>query len=347
MFLKYVLPIVAALLLVVATYHVIHSYAGEPTAAAPIAPTSSPFAHALAASGTVEPCSNQIAIAAPMPGIVAEVFVQPGQHVSAAAPLFRLDDRSLLADLKIREARLAMAKAQLARLEKLPRDDEVTASAGRVGEARANLAAQRSRLERGQRWQKGTLIGTEEVEVLQQGVAAAQAQLARVQAEDHLLCQGAWEADKAVARAALAEAEAFLAQGNTELKRLSVAAPVDATVLQINVRPGESAGNKPDAPPVVLGDIHVLYLRVEIPEEQIGAWRPDAPARATARGQRQPVANLHFVREEPLVAARRFLTDDPRERSDARMLQVIYKFDPGPTPNRVGQQMDVFISTEP
>ena len=111
MFLKYGLPVVAMLLLAVAVYHVFHSYPGEPTQAALIAPAKSPFVHALAATGAVEPSSDQISVAAPMPGIVAEVFVEPGQHVPASAPLFRLDDRSLLADLKVREARVAVAKA--------------------------------------------------------------------------------------------------------------------------------------------------------------------------------------------------------------------------------------------
>jgi hypothetical protein len=49
---------------------------------------------------------------------------------------------------------------------------------------------------------------------------------------------------------------------------------------------------------------------------------------------------------EPVVVPRRALTGDPSERSDTRVLQVIYEFDPGQAALFVGQQMDVFISTE-
>jgi multidrug resistance efflux pump len=173
-------------------------------------------------------------------------------------------------------------------------------------------------------------------------VAAAQEQLARAEAEERILRKGAWEADKAIARAAVAEAEALVAQGRTEVGRLTVCAPADGTILQVNSRRGEAVGN---GPPIVLGDIQRLHLRVDIPEEQIATWRAQAPARATPRAQREHAVNLRYVRVEPLVVPRRVLTGDPSERSDTRVLQVIYEFDPGSAPIFVGQQMDVFIET--
>jgi multidrug efflux pump subunit AcrA (membrane-fusion protein) len=343
MLLKYGIPVIAVLLLTVAVYHVIHTYPAGPLAAPPVPPAESPFPQGLTATGIVEPRSNQIAIAAPVPGIVAEVFVTVGQQVSTGAPLFRLDERSLQAELQIREARLTTARAQHARLEEMPRKDEVAVSAARMGEARANLAMQQARLERAQTLLKDKLLSPPEVEQIRQAVAAAQQQLARAEAEDRMLRKGAWEPDQAIARTAVAEAEALVAQGKTELARLTVCAPVPATVLQVNIRRGEAVGN---GPPIVLGDIDCLHLRVEIPEEKIAAWRAQAPVRATPRGQRQPAVNPRFVRVEPVVVPRRALTGDPSERSDTRVLQVIYEFDPGQAAIFVGQQMDVFIATE-
>jgi len=343
MLLKYGIPLVAAFLLTVAVYHVVHTYPAGPMAAPPLPPAEAPFPQALTATGLVEPRSNQIAIAAPTAGIVAEVFVSVGQRVSAGAPLFRLDDRSQQAELQIREARLSTARAQLARLEEMPRKDEVAVSVARVGEARANLAIAQARLERTQTLLKDKLISAPETEQIRQAVTAAQEQLARAEAEHRMLRQGAWEADKAIARTAVAEAEALVAQGKTEVARLTVCAPSAGTVLQVNVRRGEAVGN---GPPIVLGDIDRLHLRVDIPEELIAAWRAEAPARAMPRGQRQHAVNLRFVHVEPVVVPRRALTGDPSERSDTRVLQVLYDFDPGQAAIFVGQQMDVFISTE-
>src|SRR5262249_29532366 len=148
-------------------------------------------------------------------------------------------------ELEVREARRAGAQAQLARLEQMPRKEEAAASASRVAEARAYLAMQQARLERGEAQLKVKLISNEEAEQLRQAVVAAQKQLERADTEDRMLRGGAWEADKAVARAAVAEAEALVAQMKTEIQRLTVCARGPGTVLQVNVHPGEGVGGRP------------------------------------------------------------------------------------------------------
>jgi multidrug resistance efflux pump len=272
------------------------------------------------------------------------VFVHVGQEVAAQAPLFRLDDRSLQAELKVRQARVATTQAQLARLKQMPRPDELTASAARVGEARAYLKAQQADLERGQQLRKRDLLSPPEVERLQQAVVAAQEQLARAQADDRQLRAGAWERDLAIAQAAVAEAQSLVDQAKAELTRLTVGSPMAATVLQVNVKKGERVT---DMPPVVLGDTHALHLRVDIEEHQIARFHAGASARALPRGQPAPSFSLRFVRVEPLVVPKVALKGESSERKDTRVLQVIYEFDPGKAPVHVGQQMDVFIASEP
>jgi HlyD family secretion protein len=343
MFLRYVLPILALAMLAFAVFHVVRTYPVQPTAPPPLPPPESPFARALAATGIVEAASGNVAVAAPSPGVVAEVFVQAGQPVSAGAPLFRLDDRALQAEHRAREARLTAAQTQQARLEQMPRRDEVAASAARVGEARANLGGRQAELDHGQRLFKDKLINAQELERLQQARLAAQEQLSRVQAEDRQLRAGAWEADRAVARATVAEARSRVDQAKTVLERLTVRAPLAATVLQVNVHKGEAVGEKSDRPPLILGNISTLHLRVDVEEHQIAHFRADGPATALPRGQTDLVIPLRFVRIEPLVVARVALKGDSGERSDTRVLQVLYEFDPGKAPVYVGELMDVFI----
>jgi len=70
----------------------------------------------------------------------------------------------------------------------------------------------------------------------------------------------------------------------------------------------------------------------------------DAPARAKIRGDvRQEEVPLSFVRLEPYVVPKVSLTGQSTERTDTRVLQAIYSFDPAAVPVYVGQQMDVFI----
>src|SRR5580704_964129 len=190
MILKYFLPLTAVAMLGIAVYHVVTTYPIQPSASPLVPPPRSPFASALAVAGVVEARGGEVAVAAPTPGVVVEVFVQAGQPVTAGAPLFRLDDRSLKAELQVREARLASARLQLARLGQLPRVDDLAVSTARLGEARANVAAQQAALERGQELSKNRLVNTQEVDRLRQAVVAAQEQLNRVQAEDRQLRAG-------------------------------------------------------------------------------------------------------------------------------------------------------------
>jgi len=346
MLLKYGLPFASMLLAAFAVYHVVNTYPPTPSGTPPLAPPESPFPQVLAATGVVEAQPANVAVAAPVPGVVAEVMVRVDQQVASAAPLFRLDDRSLRAELRIHEARLATAQAQLAKLERGPRPEEVAASAASVGAAQANLAMHRARLEREESLLKNRLNTPLDVEQIRQAVAAAAEQLTRVQAEDRLLRAGAGEAELAIARAAVGEAEAQVGQGRIELERLTVCAPVAGTILQVNVRPGEAVGRS-QLPPVVLGSTRPLCVRVEVDADQIGRLHFNAPARAVPRGQPNREFPLHFLRVEPLVILKRLFTGDSNERSDTRVLQVLYTLDPGAERIYVGQAMDVFISAGP
>jgi HlyD family secretion protein len=145
---------------------------------------------------------------------------------------------------------------------------------------------------------------------------------------------------KAEAQLALAKAE--MESNTTSLERLTVRAPMDGQVLQCNVQPGEFAGT--GGPPLLLlGNVAPLHVRVDVNEND--AWRvhADAAAFGTLRGNRDIGTPLTFVRFEPYVVPKKSLTGDSTERTDTRVLQVIFSFERVNLPIYVGQQMDVFI----
>jgi multidrug resistance efflux pump len=344
MVLKYGLPLLAVAMLGVAIAHVVRSQEQKPPATPPLAPAEAPFEHTLAGTGIVEASTTNIAVASPIPGIVARVLVRAGQHVSAREPLFALDDRPLQAERRVRQSRLATARAELDRLEHLPRPEELPSSAARVREARAVLQERTLHLQRGRSLFKRNLIGGDELEQRQAMMEAAREQLARAEAEDRLLRAGTSETDRAIARARIAETEAMVEQIQTDLERLTVRAPVAATILRVNVRVGEAVGAPHTEPPILLGETQPLHLRVELEEQQIARFRSDASATASRRGAPQPAFALRFLRVEPLVINKRALTGDISERTDSRVLQVIYELEPTGEHLYVGQQMDVFIA---
>ncbi len=150
--------------------------------------------------------------------------------------------------------------------------------------------------------------------------------------------------DVAIKEAARASANAQVEQLKIEIERHTVTAPVAGGILQINARLGEFAQSGVlSSPLMVLGDTTRIYLRVNVDENDAWRVRADAPAVAVVRSNPNLEARLKFERFEPYVIPKISLTGQSTERTDMRVLQVIYSFDPATLPVYVGQQMDAFI----
>ena len=345
---KYLLPLAAILGVVLAVFSVRASEKTTPATQPVAQPPAAPFANYIAGAGLIEASTENIAIGTVAPGVVDQVDVAVGQKVKAGDPLFAIEDRELRAQLAVEQAAVNAAKAQLEKLQASPRKEDLPPLEARVQSARAALANRDRELARVQR--TGDAASQDEmdrakfqVDVGKADVAAAQAELARTQA-------GAWGPDVEIARAAIASAEARRDGVLVEIDRRVIRAPVDGTVLRVEVRVGEYASVGFLATPLVLlGNIQTLHVRVDVDEND--AWRvhENAPAEAAVRGNGRLKTPLRFVRIEPYVLPKRSLTGDSSERVDTRVLQVIYAFDAATfekvngTKVYPGQQLDVFI----
>src|SRR5689334_10594278 len=111
---KYVLPSLTVLGMSFAVFAVVQSQKAPPPSHPIETPPTRPSEFkTIAGSGLIEARRENIPIGAPVPGVVWEVFVKIGDHVKTGDPLFRIDDREVRAQLKVREASLAAARAQL------------------------------------------------------------------------------------------------------------------------------------------------------------------------------------------------------------------------------------------
>lgn len=277
----------------------------EPLLAAP----TSPYQGKVAGIGVVEPSSELIEVAAELSGVVRDVAVAPGAQVKRGAPLFRLDDRALRAQLEAAQAEAAQAEAALAA-------------------ARVTLADEEQRLGLFQAVEDKRAISEDELK--RREFAVRRAETAVVQAE-------------AAARAARAQARVVA----TDLDRLTVRAPIDGVVWRVNVRPGEFAQAGPAAEPLVtVGASETLHVRVEIDEADINRVQPGAQAVGAYRGDAANTIPLRFVRFEPEAVEKRALSGGA-ERVDTRVIEALYAFEPGVGPTFIGQRMDVFIEARP
>lgn len=340
-----VLPLLALGLM---GYAILHVQRASPTTERP-----SPFlpermgnssADFIAASGIVEAQSENIAVGSPLAGIVTQVLVRVGEKVKAGDALFCLDDRELLANRKYQEANLQAAQAQLTRLEHQPRQEELPPAEARVREAEAGLQQEKDLLDRERRLLPVGASSAESLVRREQGFQMAKERLARAEADLKLLKAGAWQYDQDVARAGVEQAKSQVEQVKTQLERLTVRALIEGSILQVNLRPGEYIGTPPGKPLVLLGNLHPLHVRVSIDEHESPRFRVGAAVRARLKGVSQVEYVLTFVRVEPFVVPKPSLTGSSTERTDTRVLQVIYAIEEHQEALYVGQQMDVLIS---
>jgi HlyD family secretion protein len=317
---KYLLPLFAVLGLAAAVAMVLEGNRTPPITEPAFQPAEAPFSSYIFGPGIVEASTENIAIGTPVSGIVTAIYVRWGERVRAGAPLFKVDTRDL-------EAQLLPANANVKEVE-----TQLSPATARINEAQETLAKAENLLRVGERLLPGVSISAEDlanrrfdVGVDKAAFASAKAQIVQIKAQ-------------------VAVAKAQVQQIKDEIQLHTIRAPVSGSILQMKIRLGEYAQSGVlSTPLMVLGNDTILHVRVDV--DQSDAWRfqPDAPAVAYLRGNPDLKTALRYVRTDPEVVPKTLLTGDSTQRTDTRVLQVIYRFDRASLPVYVGQLMDVFI----
>jgi multidrug efflux pump subunit AcrA (membrane-fusion protein) len=353
MFVKYVLPLIAAWGLGFAIFAVMQARKPVEGAVPLVPPATRPtvmFEHEIVGSGLIEARDENIPIGSNLPGVVTKVFVKVGDRVEVGDPLFQLDDRELRAELRVRQAAVEAASATLRRLERAPRPEDIPIAEAAVEEAQANLSNAKVVYTRAAQLFQRSAGAQSEYDAARFSYQAAEAALAKATADLDRLRKGTWEEELEVARAQVEQAQAQVSSVETNLERLTTRALASGKILQVNIRPGQYAAVLWKEPLIVLGNDESLRVRVDVDEHDLPMFLENAPAVAYIRGHTKEEDRfpLQFVRVEPYVIPKRSLTGDNSERVDTRVLQVIYELpDQRPIPVYVGQQMDVYIEARP
>lgn len=274
----------------------------------PIAPADKPYEHTVAATGILEALSENVSLGVPTPGLVMEVMVKVNDPVKEGTPLFRLDDRELQALLMKQRAAIEVAKAQ-------------------IDVSKANVTKMDDMFKRVHNLSDSRAISADEVNQRQNDLNVAKAQLAASNAQ-------------------LLASQADVQQTEVMVERMTVRAPREGTIIQVNIRAGEFAGTSPKVPAMVLGDLDRLQVRADVDEQNASRIRIGQQAKAYLKGDTKTAIPLKFIRIEPFVIPKVSLTGASTERVDTRVLQVIYSMDKpqNSSPMYVGQQVDIYIN---
>ena len=138
---------------------------------------------------------------------------------------------------------------------------------------------------------------------------------------------GSRSEDVAIQRAKVLGAEARVAQARAALERLTVKAPTDGEVLQVKVREGELYSFSGLDPLLTLGDTSKLRVRMDVDERDIAkvALGAGAYVRADAFGARRFEGKVVEVGRR--FGRKNVRTDDPVERNDTKILEVLIELD--------------------
>jgi HlyD family secretion protein len=303
-----ILPVLAVIGLSLAVAVALATNTQPPKPEPAAQPAQAPYHYYIGGGGMVESSSRDIEIGTAIAGVVKAVPVKIGDKVKAGEPLFVIDDRAQWATVLGKQAGLTKTKASF---------EEAKA-------AWKNYACQYD---------------------LVKNVTDRRA-VSRDDVEQRRNAELLYRSKIDTAKADIELAEAELKTARTDLDRLTVRAPVDGEVLQVNVRVGEYAATGVlDTPLVRFGATDTLHVRVDIDENDAWRFSPGTQAIAFIRGNRDLKTPLTFVGVEPYVVAKSQLTSSSTERVDTRVLQILFSFPHEALPVYVGQQMDVFIET--
>jgi HlyD family secretion protein len=279
---KRIIPVVAgALVLVIAGYFLLRNSGDRDS---------------LAASGTVE--ATEAGLGFQVPGRIARVGPHEGDRARAGDTLAVLDRTEL-------SARLAQARALLAELEAGARSEELAQAREAAGAAEDRLADAQRDFQRVQRLFQGGAVSQEALDKAKLALDVARSQ--RDQAEQQLrLVEGGPRKERIAAqRAAVAQAEAALANA-------VIIAPFDGVISVRDREPGETVGA--GAPVLTLMNLADRWVRIYIREDRIAAVRIGQPATITADTypDRRYQGSVSFISNEAEFTPRNVQTAEER-----------------------------------
>lgn len=285
-----------------------------------------PELRGVAGNGIIEPADRETRVAGQAPGRIAVVHVKEGDQVVADQPLLELEAATEKASLAAAEADLAAADADLSRTLHGRIRQDIDAADAEAEAARARAELSKGTLDRISKLAEGGAATPDELDRARRSAEAEDMSFKAADARRSAALAGSRREDVLAARARVSGAQARRDQARAILDRLTIRAPIAGEILSVKVRAGEyyspGAGEA-----VVMGDTRVLRVRMDVEERDIGKIRKGLYAYITADafpGQQFPGRVVEIGRR---MGRKNIRTDDPVERIDTKILEVVIELD--------------------
>lgn len=219
---------------------------------------------------------RQVELGFRVAGRIAEMPFEEGDRIAAGQRMAALDQRPYKDSLRLAEADVAAARAQLEKMEAGARPEEVAQARSLVAERTASVASAKTTYDRRAALLK-TGAGTRQAfEDAERTLGEAEARLASARQALTLAMEGFRQEDVAVARASLQAAEARADAARTALADTEILAPVEGTILARVREPGAIVAV--GATVYTLSLDHPVWVRAYVGEPDLGRIRPGMKA---------------------------------------------------------------------
>jgi ABC exporter DevB family membrane fusion protein len=280
----------------------------------------------VAGDGIVEPADREVKVAGQVPQRIAQILVKEGDHVEAGAALAELENGSERAALAAAEGDLESAKADLLRTSRGLRKEDVDAIVADTEGARARAALSHDALERTEKLANGGAATPDELDRARRQADSDQRALESQEARKQAALAGSRTEDIVQARAKVLGSAARRDQAKAQLDRLTIRAPIAGEILQLKFRAGEYYTPGGD-PLVIMGDTRILRVRMDVDERDIARVAPGANAFATSSAFPGRRFAGKVVEIGKRIGRKNVRTDDPTERIDTKILEVVFQLD--------------------
>lgn len=207
---------------------------------------------------------------------VAAILVNEGDIVTAGQVLAQLRTEKLQAAVAAAEAAAEAARQALARLEAGSRPQEIRIAQAQADALQAKARTAQISYARLRKLAAQQLTAPEDVDQAKAAADAAEAEARAAQETFSLALAGPRSEDIAQARAVLAGREAELALTRQQFDDATLRAPAPGIVRDRILQPGDMAA--PQTPVLTLALTEPLWVRVYVPETQLGRIAPGMPA---------------------------------------------------------------------
>jgi multidrug resistance efflux pump len=236
-----------------------------------------------------------------------------------------------------------LRKAELEKLQNGARPEERRQSAAQVEKNRASVVLANQELARRRPLALNGVASQQSLEQAVSSLQVAQASENAARAELDMINAGPRAEDIAIAEANVALAEGNLEEQQVALQKTQLRAPINGTVLRRFLKTGETISIQPLIPVLRVGDTSRLRVRAEIDESEIGQLGIGQRAWATAPAYPTRRFSGTIVRISPRMGRKTVRSDDPTDKNDTNILDVLMDFDDPGLRLPVGLRVNVFV----